>query len=73
MARCASRLDMRSWEAAHKPIRDWEIQGKKPVTVNEAAMKAPKCRRRSTDASLNSQSRLVQFNELNQRRIWRTA
>lgn len=30
-------LDLRSWEAAQKLVRDWEIQGKKPVTVDEAA------------------------------------
>jgi integrase len=29
-------LDVRSWEAAQKLVRDWEIQGRKPVTVNEA-------------------------------------
>ena len=30
-------LDIRSWEAAQKLVCDWEIQGKKPVTMNEAA------------------------------------
>jgi integrase len=30
-------LDLRSWEAAQRLIRDWEIEGKKPVTVSEAA------------------------------------
>jgi integrase len=30
-------LDLRSWEAAQRLVRDWEIEGKKPVTVNEAA------------------------------------
>jgi integrase/recombinase XerD len=30
-------LDLRSWEAAQKLVRDWEIEGKKPVTVKEAA------------------------------------
>jgi integrase/recombinase XerD len=30
-------LDLRSWEAAQKLVRDWEIQGKKPVVVAEAA------------------------------------
>ena len=29
-------LDLRSWEAAQKLVRDWEIQGKKPVLVDEA-------------------------------------
>jgi integrase len=29
-------LDLRSWEAAQKLVRDWEIQGKKPVLVNDA-------------------------------------
>ena len=30
-------LDLRSWEAVQKLVREWEIQGKKPVTVDEAA------------------------------------
>lgn len=30
-------LDLRSWEAAQRLVRDWEIDGKKPVTVSEAA------------------------------------
>lgn len=30
-------LDLRSWEAAQKLVRDWEIEGKKPATVTDAA------------------------------------
>jgi integrase len=30
-------LDRRDWEAAHRLVREWEIQGRKPVTVSEAA------------------------------------
>lgn len=30
-------LDMRNWDAAQRLIRDWEIEGEKTVTVNDAA------------------------------------